>query len=93
VSINSGIDMRCSSAMWTLRSCRIVLRDSSADAADAFGRLVEFFGEREWFFAIELGEELTIIFTSPLPSEGRMRRCMGGRGRFCRVSAVRLIQP
>jgi len=21
VSINSGIDMRCSSAMWTLRSC------------------------------------------------------------------------
>ena len=41
---------------------RIVLRDCRADAADAFGRFVELFGEREWFFAIELGEELAIDF-------------------------------
>ena len=38
----------------------IVLGDRGADAADAFGGFVELFGEREWFFAIELGEELAI---------------------------------
>ena len=61
-SISSGIVIRCSSAMWTLRSCASSLRDRGADAADAFGRFVELFGEREWFFAIELGEELAIDF-------------------------------
>ena len=38
----------------------IVFGDGGADAADAFGGLIELFGEREWFFAIELGEELAI---------------------------------
>ena len=38
----------------------IVLGDGGADAADALGRLVELLGQREWFFAIELGEELAV---------------------------------
>jgi hypothetical protein len=34
--------------------------DAAANAADAFGGLVEFFGERQRFFLFELSETLTI---------------------------------
>ena len=70
---------------------RIVLRDCGADAADAFGRFVELFGEREWFFAIELGEELAIDFYIAI-AIGRPHATVHGWARaiWPRV-AVRLI--
>ena len=39
---------------------RIVFGDRGADAADAFGGLVELFGQRQRFFAIELGQEFAV---------------------------------
>ena len=55
-----------------------------ADAADALGGLVEFFGERQRFFVLELGQTLAVDLDRHC-RWGRLRRCMG-RGRLCRVS-------
>ena len=38
----------------------IVAGDGGADAADAFGRFVELFGQRERFFALELGQKFAV---------------------------------
>ena len=59
-SISSGIVIRCSSAMWMLRSWASSRGDGGADAADALGRFVELLGQRERFFAIELGQQLAV---------------------------------
>ena len=71
---------------------RIILGDRGADTADAFGRLIELFGEREWFFAIELGEKLAIDFYVAI-AIGRPHATVHGWARAIlpRV-AVRLIR-
>jgi hypothetical protein len=38
----------------------IILGDSSTDAADALGGFVELFGQGEWLFTLQLGQQLAV---------------------------------
>ena len=68
----------------------IVLGDGGADAADAFGGLIELFGERQRFFAIELGEKLAIDRGVAVAAGGPHAAVKGARAILPRI-AVRLI--
>ena len=68
----------------------IVLGDGGTDAADALGSFIELFGERQRFFAIELGEELAIDLRVAI-SVCRPHAAMHGARAIVPRIAVRLI--
>ena len=68
--------------MWMLRIGLVGALDAAADAADALGGLVEFLGERQRFFLLELGQTLAIDGSAPAVERRRRREEAVGAERY-----------
>ena len=82
--------MRCNSAMWTLRSCTSSFAIAAPTRRTRSAALSSSSASERGSSRSSSARSSRSIMTSPLPSEGRMRRCIGTRAIVPRV-AVRLI--